>query len=174
MKYLLYALVMISCFSGMIFFAWYYEIILISFSQKTRLQPAITQQQTISLWYFKGAQWHQELQSIIHDPHDLNLSAQKIVEQWIATVFNHGLIYKKVSVQSVTYNSTGSDIYISFDRTLFHQQQSTYQKIMLINALGKTLQKNGITAQRMHLFVQHVYLSDPHLLCNYGLPTTGF
>lgn len=173
MKYILIS-AFISCLIGILFFAWYHELILICFDQQTRFKPTVAQQQTIVVWYFKASNWHQEQQIIITDADDRSAYVHKIVEQWLSILFNNGLLYKKIVIQSAAFNATGSDLYISFEHNPLHHQQSTQQKIMIINGLCKTLQENGIKAQRIHLLVQHTYLSDPHVLCNYGIPITGF
>lgn len=172
MKYIFIS-AFISFLIGILFFAWYHEFVLICFDRQTRFQPMVAQQETITVWYFKAPNWHQEQQVIIADDNRISY-VHKMIEQWVSALFNNGLLYKKISIQSVTFNATGSDLYISFERSPLHQQQSTQQKIMFINGLCKTLQENGVKAQRIHLLVQHAYVSDPHVLCNYGLPITGF
>lgn len=173
MKYIFVA-AFISTLLGMLFFAWYHELILVCLDRQANVPSMRVTQQTVSLWYFKAPHWLKEQQPIIIESNDAISYIQKIIEQWLLALFNNALIAKKIALQSVAYSNSGFDVYISFDRSPFHQQQSTYQKIMLINALGKTLQENGIKAHRMYLLVQHAYLSDPHVLCNYGMPISGY
>ena len=54
-------------------------------------------------------------------------------------------------------------VYLSFDRPLFNEENSTNSKLMLIEALFKTLRDNGIKIQGIIFLIHHQEMLDPHL-----------
>jgi len=79
-----------------------------------------------------------------------------------------------VSLQNVLISIDETEVYISFDRNLLNEENSTKEKLMLIESLLKTLRDNEITVQQVHLLVHHQEMLDSHLDFSHAWPIIGF
>src|SRR5690606_23993747 len=84
------------------------------------------------------------------------------------------VLEKKASLQSVTQSISSNDVYISFDRTPFNEDAPTFDKLMIIESILKTLRENGITIPNIYFLVHHQIMKDLHLDFSHAWPIEGF
>lgn len=66
-------------------------------------------------------------------------------------------------VQSVILSPSEKQAFISLNHSSFNPQSSTFEKLMLIKSLLKTLHEAKLTITHIYLLVQHRPLIDHHL-----------
>lgn len=151
-------------FTGMLFYAFYNKLIIIRLPvQRAALferRSAFRKQ--VPLWYFNGS-------SYIKDDKELIISSntqstlQDIVASWLSFIEEEQGLPNKTSVQAVMLDAHKHTAYISFDRKPFAEKQSTYEKLMFIEGLLKTLKDSPVPLKKVQILVHHTPLEDPHL-----------
>lgn len=134
--------------------------------------PAVIQKK-LFLYFWHHDAWHHETTQLVWSNH----SAQNIcylINSWLSLLDDEKLTIKKVTLQTAMIDPSNNELYISFDRSLFSKEATTYEKWMLIEGLLKTLQENGITTPRIHFLIHHQPMLDPHLDFTSPWPLSGF
>lgn len=127
----------------------------------------------ITLWYWNNSKWNPEKVDSIWSTNELE-NIHILVSNWLTLMEEEKVIDKKVILQNVLPAINEAEAYISFDRTIFNEENSTFNKLMVIESLLKTLKENGVKAQKVKLFVQHQPMTDSHLDFSHPWPITGF
>ncbi len=158
---------------GACFWAWQKEWLILrgpvkSFSY-SNIMAAPTKPVTIYFW--KNQRWHQEQDSMLWDQGRC-LNLQRLVQSWVAINAAEGLISHHLTLQAcIIHQQTG---YLSFEQPLFEKHFSTYQKVMLIESLLKSIRENHIQITQIQFLCQNHPMSDSHLDFSRPWPTQGF
>lgn len=170
-----YLLISISTLlAGIVFYGIYNDFIIIRFPLKT-IPTALTtnaQKKNFKLFYWFQDKWHTEEKELLAQNTVKTLTY--LVTSWLALLEDERVMDKKVSVQSVLTDALGTEAYISFDRNPFSKESSTYQKLMWIEGLLKTIRENGIPLKNIRFLVHHRPLQDQHLDFSSAWPLTGY
>jgi hypothetical protein len=122
-------------------------------------------------WHNDG--WHiEETDLLWSDDKAENLT--RLINSWLTLLDEEKVMEKKVSLQSIVLSPSGHDVYCSFDRNPFNKNNPTYEKLMWIEGLLKTIRENGIKIQQMFFLVHHQPLHDFHLDFSNPWPVSGF
>ena len=168
------------CFmTGLTWYAYQKEwIIILLPHQTTHVQAASNandttfSQQKITLFFWKHQEWHKEQISIIWS-FDLATNIKTITHNWITLLEDEKLI--DTDIQLLSAIVTGNkELFLSYNKNLFHEQSSTYDKLMLIHSLLKTLHENKILIQSVRFLVHHQIMNDDHLNFSISWPITGY
>lgn len=127
----------------------------------------------VTLWYWHNDAWHHEQTDIIWS-NESQQNLNHLLTSWLTMVDEEHIVDKKISLQSTLVAPSTSDVYFSFDRSPFNQEDSTYTKLMLIEGILKTIAGNDIKINRVHFLVHHAPLIDQHLDFSAGWPLKGF
>lgn len=178
MKYFTTAcLVIVSCITGVILYAYQKEwIIIVPPYQTAVYQPEDTHEQlehrTISLFFFKHNQWSKEDITIIWSS-DASYNVKTISNNWFMLLEDEKIIDKDIQVVSAII-SPAKELFISLSKEPFNKQDATYIKLMIVQGLLKTLYENKVPVQSVRFLIHHQPLVDDHLNFSISWPLSGF
>ncbi len=160
---------------GLIFYAFYNNLILFrsSFIDMPVKQSEVYLKKKVLLFFYQNGKERIEEKELLW-PANQQKAIIYLVGSWLATLDEEHVIDKKVTVQSVMLSPSYQEAYISFDRNPLNKESSTYEKLMWVESLLKTLRENGIKVQSIYFLVHHQPLHDYHLDFTHGWPVTGF
>jgi len=163
---------------GMLFFAVYNEWIIFSYpSYKKEVGQQIDSmkmdKKDVWLLYWDKKKWKKEKINLLWTD-DPAKNIQYLVSSWLTLLDQEHVMRKKVSLQTVLISSSGVQAYLSFDRVPFSSEASTYEKLMWIEGILKTIRENDIELQKVMFLVHHQVLQDYHLDFSNPWPIYGF
>lgn len=175
--YLKYSLISLSFFiCGIIFFAFQESWIIINIPQTTiwqNLQKPQTVQLDSKFFAFKNNQWIHEIKQVIKTDKQTE-TIQNIVNSWLLFLEEEHILTKTITVESVVLSPTKKIAFISFDHNLFIPQATTYECLMLIEAILKTMRENKIDLQSIQFLIHHKPWTDHRLNMQIAWPITGY
>lgn len=160
---------------GIFVYALYNEIIIIRIPKKNNYivnNESNTKKKQIYLYFWKDNKWNLEQKEVIFNQIKSENLAY-LINTWL-NVFTEEKNYKKIILQSVLLDSNGVEAFISFDKSPFLKENSTYDKLLWVESLLKTLSVNGIPIQSIRFLVSHKPLQDFHLDFSKSWPLSGF
>ena len=166
----------LSLIAGCLFFALYNNWIIIHIPWKQYSNPTSQQvayKKNSTLWYWFNNIWHQETKELVWSE-QITDNLTNLVTSWLTLLNEESITDKKVSLQSVALSASDTEAYISFDRNPLDKQWNTATKLMVIEALLKTIRDAGIKIQTIRLLVHHQPLHDHHLDFSHSWPINGF
>lgn len=157
---------------GVLIYAWYHEYIIIN-PRKSFIIPHenSTHKRTISLYHFKE-QWRADSLPLLLSQEDTQ-NARILVGRWLEIALDEGLIKKKVSVQTA-FITSNQELILSFDRSIFAKESSTFDKWMIIEGILKSLKENVPHIKNVRFLVNHQPFVDTHLDLGNAWPISGF
>lgn len=161
---------------GMIFFCVYQELLIIHWGTLTQPEikkEIISERKKINLYFWKDERWKKESVEIMWSK-DQAATVHYALNQWLNVLDEEEILDKKVSLQHVSLNDSGSTAYLSFDRYPFDLEASTHQKHMIIESLLKTVREADIKISYFHFLVHHKSMVDAHLNFTHPWPIHGF
>lgn len=166
----------ITLLCGMLFYGIYNDLIILHLPSKKGVPPVYqssAQRKKVKLIYFNQEKFLTEEQEIlITNNNQQNLS--NLITNWLNLLEEEEILSKKVTLQSVLTDKSDTEAFISFDRSPFLKEQSTYQKLMFIEALLKTIKGNGLPFISIRFLVNFKRFNDPHLDFSQSWPITGY
>lgn len=171
--------VIISCTTllvGMLFYGIYNELIIIRLPYKSTNQPIMpsnAQRKNSKLIYWNKEAFITEEKELLI-PSDTLQAFTDLTNSWLTLLEEEQVMQKKVSLQSGLLDDTGQHASLSFDRNPLPKKQSTYQKLMFIEGLLKTVQASGLPIKSVRFFAHHKPLQDTHLDFNHPWPISGY
>jgi len=179
LKKLGYSLLALASFvAGLVLISIQKNFIILNFNT-TKLANHQTQTQTnftkknITLWFWQNEQWHSE-QTIILWGQDSANNLTSLVQNWLALATEEQIIKNKINLQAALVSKNEQTAYLSFGNTLFNKNLSTYQKLLIIESLLKTIRTNQTGIQEIQFLVQHQIMQDSQLDFANPWPITGF
>ncbi len=164
LKFLILSFAMLGI--GMLFYGFYNKLIIIQIPKhKTSsqgLQHRAAHHKQIGIWYWDGARFEKEDREVIYSG-NLQDTLAEIVSRWLSVLEEEHLLTKNVTVQSVLLDMHNTTAYISFNRSPLKKEHSTYEQLMIIEGLLKTLRESDIQLKKVQLLVNHKPIQDPHL-----------
>ncbi|MFA5998613.1 MAG: hypothetical protein WC747_01170 [Candidatus Babeliales bacterium] len=164
---------------GSLFFLYQESWIVFSIPKRQTSPTVSSKQQKInskevSLWVWsKRKAFKKETAEIIYGQ-DTAQNIKLLLNSWFLFLEEEGLTDKQIFVQSVALSPSGSEAFISLNQYPFDKSCSTYQKLMLVESLLKTLQENKIPIAFIRLLVHHQPLQDDHLSFDAAWPIAGY
>lgn len=128
---------------------------------------------TVKRIFWHNDQWQSEEAELLWSDNKAE-TLNYLIISWLALLDEEKVMEKKVSLQSIVLSPSGLDAYCSFDRNPFNKNNSTYDKLMWIEGILKTILENGIKIQKIQFLVHHEPLHDFHLDFSNPWPITGF
>lgn len=127
----------------------------------------------VSLFYWHNHAWRSEKTTLIWHTNKA-MQIHYLINSWLAFLDEEKIVSKRICVQSVMLTTADQEALISLDRSPFHTQSSSHEKMMLMESLLKTIRDNGIALQRVRILVHHSPLKDEHLDFTHAWPIHGF
>jgi hypothetical protein len=166
-----------SCFlAGIVLLAIKKELIILNFSQlnnKNKIEPVLFFKKKAIIWYTKNDCWHSEDTDLLWSQ-DQAQNINNLIQNWLCLLEEEKIINQKISLQSSMISQTGQIIYLSFDHNFLNKDLSSYQKLLIIESLLKTLRANQMTQTLVQFLVQHQMMRDNHLDFSNPWPLNGF
>lgn len=172
-------LFLISCLTfmiGLTFFAWYKSWFMIVFEQDQQEQTLAGQiktKQTVTLSLWNNQRWQQEKAEIITSEHREE-SLQNLITAWLRFAEQEYHDTKQVLLQSIALNTAQTELMISFDRNPLNKQDSTVNKLMVIEGLLKTIRTFDPQITEVRFLANHQPINDAQLEFTKPWPITGF
>lgn len=161
---------------GFIYFAFNQGWIVIrSFSASQSETTALNLKATkkyMPLVFWNDNKWNKESVEIIATA-DPALTVQHLLTSWLSLLDEEGAMTHKVTLQAALMSASGH-LYLSFDRTPFDENSSTYDKWMWVEGLLTTIRENEPAVHAVHFLVHHHPMDDNHLDFSNAWPITGF
>jgi hypothetical protein len=176
-KPLHYLLISISAlFAGVLFYGMYNGFIIVQFPMQKpplALKDLEVQKKRFKLFYYKQGKWLYEERDLLSSDNKLK-TLNYLIASWLTVLEEEQILDKKISLQSLLLDQFNNEAFISFDRSIFGKNMSTYQKLLLIEGLLKTLKDTGIPLQTVRILVHNKPLQDSHLDFSQPWPLTGY
>ncbi len=161
---------------GILFYSIYNELIIFHLPSK-RGEQQITQgkayRKNIPLIYWKHDAFITEEKELLITLHTQR-TLLDIMTSWLHLLEEERILQKRVSVQSIMLDASGSEASISFDRNPLGKEYSTYQKLMTLEGLLKTIKESSLPLTSVRLLVNYKTINDPHLDFSHPWPITGY
>ncbi len=165
-------------FLGILFFLYKKELIIFRFlinygdSDCKNIQNSKIKK-SIKLFYWLNEKWNYENVEIISS-NNLNENIKQIVSSWLNLLEEEKILNHKISLQSILSGVDDKEILLSFDRILLNDDHSTYDKLLLIESLIKTLRENELKISKIKFLNHHQEIDDTHLNFKNSWPIQGF
>lgn len=180
MKYLSNIFIsMLCCVVGFIFHAYQKEWILIQFPSQTAVYKIEDErhevtfiQKKITIFFYKHEQWHTEHNSVIWSSHNLD-NVKTVTNCWLTLLEDEKIIDTDLQLLSAIM-TPNKELFLSFNKDICNNQDSTYAKLMIIQGLLKTLSHHNLSIQSVRFLVHHQTLVDDHLNFSIPWPIQGY
>jgi len=175
MKKFSVTVIVISMFAGIISYALYKRVIIIQL-------PAVVSEQAVeghatpktsTVYYWYQDSWKHEIITIMSTENKAD-AISYIVNNWLNIIEQSTSFSKNIRLEQVMLSPTGSDLYLSFDKTLCIQEESTFEKWMRVEGLLKTIKSAQLGISRVYILMHHKPLPDDHLDFSCYWPIQGF
>ena len=162
--------------AGFLFYGIYNEYILIRLPSRSGVvlyeQPAIKRKNAKFFYWSKG-KFAVEEKMVLYSTDPL-FTLSELITHWLGTLEQEQATARRVSLDSLLLDRSGAEAFISFDRSPLLSSQSTFQKLMWIEGLLKTLKEAGLSVQKVRFFVRSKPLTDSQLDFNHSYPLSGY
>lgn len=168
-KLALYFISILLFLFGVIFFCYQESWIIINIPQNTNLralQKSPIEEIPVKLWAFKNNQWITETKQIIKN--NTNQTLQNLINSWFSFLEEEQVVNQRILANSVIISPNNTTAFISLNQSPFNNQSSTYEMLMLIEGMLKTIKENKIAIQSVQLLIQHKPINDHRL--NLSIP----
>lgn len=132
-----------------------------------------TTKKRVKLFFWHYGRWNHETVDILWSS-CAPKNTQYIIRSLLTLLEEEEALEKKASLQSVAQSLCANDIYLSFDRPPFNEESSTFQKLMIIESILKTLRENAAAPPNIYFLVHHQPMKDTHLDFSDPWPLEGF
>ncbi len=162
---------------GILFFLFKKELIVFRFPVNYENFSSSSQnskiKKSVKLFYFINEKWNYENIEIIWS-NNINENIKQIVSSWLNLLEEEKILDHKITLQSVLSNAENKEIFLSFDRNLFNDENSTYEKLLIIESIIKTLRENELKISKIRFLNHHQEINDIHLNFKNSWPIQGF
>lgn len=162
--------------AGIIWFCWLNSIIIFYWPGRSQIKsnPSthLIEKKRIKLYFWLKEKWHVEETDIIWTSHAMQENLLLLINAWLKLMHDEALIEKQVNVQSVIL--ADQTAFISCDRNFLDKPKSTYQKLICIESLLKTISTQNLGIKNIALLVDHKPLHDYHIDFSSPWPIEGF
>lgn len=179
MKYLYYSIVcIILLFTGAFFFfyqeSWF--IITCPLIHKEEYNPLQHQNiiyQTVNLYAWSHNKYKSETTEIIHSD-NIAQNIKLLLSSWLMFLDDEHITDKDTQIISVCLSPSKQEAFICLNQYPFERDWSSYQKLMWIESMLKTIRENKVPITAVRLLVLHEPLLDDHLNFNISWPILGY
>lgn len=169
---------LLTFFCSIFYFAYNQQWIIVknpfyAHNEKHTIEQIMTQKKKIKHFFWHQDAWRQEIVEILWSD-EKGHALSSLITSWLTILDEEKINLKKISLQSVAISSTKQEVFCSFDRNPFNKQQSTFEKLLWIEGLMKSIRESGIKIQSVRFLVHHQPLTDTHLDFSNAWPVEGF
>lgn len=161
---------------GVSYYGWHREW----FAFRTPLWPSPTLPKSptytkykATLFAWRNQQWVKEFSEILRSESEAE-NAKILLQTLLNFLHEEKILAKKVTVECVMAEITGQELIVCLDKNPLSKQMATYDKIMVMNGILKTLKENDIKRPLIRFLVNHQPMNDTHLDFSVAWPLEGF
>lgn len=149
-------------------------------------QDLASTKQPLTIYYWANQRWNSE-QTDILSSNNSTKDLKHLVTNWLNLLTEEQILCQKPALQSVLLDQQTKNLYLSFDRALFTDTESTKEKLLVIESLLKTIRAhqsaqsvpkfnsaNQVAIETVTFLVSHQTMSDAHLDFTVSWPISGF
>lgn len=166
-----------SCIIGILFFFIAHEWIILRFPMhyKSIDQSSLAQkkEKTVQLIFWHNQRWHNETETIVWS-NNKNEALESLLSRWINLLHEEKLLTHTTSIQTVLISKHNETAYISFTHNPLCTNFATYDNILFIEGLLRTIRKSNLSIKHIALLVNHTSLENDHLDFTKPWPINGF
>lgn len=171
-------LCLFAMFTAFIYFSYNQQWVIIRMPSLTLASQVLEKntsvsKKTIKRIFWKHNHWNSEESELLWSSESAE-NIKQLISSWLKVLDEEKILEKRISIQTVVMCSSAQQVFISFDRNPFDKKQSTYEKLLFIEGMLKTLRENGIKISWIQLLVHHKPLIDYHLDFSNPWPIQGF
>lgn len=173
----LFLFLFLSTISGMLFFAFYHHWIIFQFPwQNCSFETVATtpaQKKIVTLSYWQTHRFITEKKEILWSD-NLTMNLTSLIKSWLHLAHEENCIPKKITLQSLIINETNQEAFISCNHNLINKELSSFEQLMVIEGLLKTVRDNSIPIRSIRFLVHHKPMQEYHLDFATSWPVEGF
>ncbi len=159
---------------GSVFYVFYNDWIVFYIpSRKGEVSSVLAHKKKVELWYMKNNSWQKEEKELVLSG-DTSQALQIIIEVWLALLTEEGIGKKRSHLESVALSLGGDELFLSFDRSPFSRDISTYEKLVWVEGLLKTIHAQDTVLKKVRFLIHHQSLQDNSLDFSCSWPLAGF
>ena len=163
---------------GTIFFLYQESWIIITspFLRQETINSQVQEQttyKTVMLYGWKNNNYKTESTEIIYS-NNISKNINFLLNSWLLFLEDEHITEKQTQVMSVALSNSKQEAFISLNQQPFDIESSTYDKLMWVESLLKTIRENKISISAIRLLVHHQPLQDDHLNFDISWPIAGF
>lgn len=162
--------------AGFLFYCLYNNLIIVSFQFKKRpeiIAEINAQKKSFKLIYWHKNKWNIEEKELLSSDNKAK-TIDYLIKSWLSMLHDEHILIKDIDLQSIMLDKSGAEVYISFDHNPLNKKNSTFEKLMFIEGLLKTIRTNKIALNKVYFLVNHKPLIDYHLDFSQPWPLSGF
>ena len=137
------------------------------------VQGTVQTKKTVKLFFWHHDAWRQETTTILWSDNQAD-ALSSLITRWLALMDEEKQMTKKIALQSIAISSNNQEAICSLDRNPFSKHQSTFEKMIWVEGLLKSMRENGIKIQHVRFLVHDQPLSDVHIEFIDPFPLSGF
>lgn len=176
-QYLQYILISFIFFIfGIIFFAYQESLIIINIPQTSiwkNLQKPQSVQVDVQLFAFKNNSWIKETKQIIKS-NDLGQTVQNLINAYFLLLEEEHILKQSIIIESCVLSPSKNTLFISLNHNPFNPQATTFECMMIIEGIMKTIRENKITVQSIQFLIHHKPWSDHRINMDILWPISGY
>lgn len=164
-----------SLVAGCLWYAFEKELIIFNFNQSktNQIQDQITYKKNITfVWRSHEKFASDEIPILLSQDRVANIT--NVISRWLGLIYQEKVIATKTNMQSVLISYDGTELFISFDRNFLNQNDSIFEKWMLIESLLQTIAATDTAIKKVRFLQDHAPLCDTHLDFTCAWPVQGF
>jgi len=174
----------ISLFSSILFFAIHNKWIELNRAGDAKnlhsfkkINHSETNKQKIDLYYWHNQQVKHEFAECLHNSKnqkDQIALCEQTINKWLQLLDEEDITRVRSTLQACSILPGNQELVLSFNRSFLPKEWSTYDKLMLVESLFKTLKAACPSFNFIRFMVQHEILQDDHLDFSRSWPITSF
>lgn len=163
---------------GIIFFLSFNQYIIFNFSHgfakaNQHLQLLKKKTSPATLHYWTNNKWHKEHSTLLVSDDAADMTKQ-LISQLLDIFEQEKITDKQIALQQVISMGAGGHLLISFDRNPLSKNKNSFEKLMLVESLLKTIRENNIKISDVTLCAHYKPLNDAELDFSNPWPLYGF
>ncbi|HVW99180.1 MAG TPA: hypothetical protein VHA52_01890 [Candidatus Babeliaceae bacterium] len=169
-------ILVLSCALGISFSLFYNKILIVQNPIISYSYPLVGMTEKIkkkvSFYYWDGKTLKSETHQLLL-PEDKVQEIEIVIKRWLTILDEEKQTLHKVSLQLISLNAYGTELFISLDQLPFNTESSLYDKIQRLEGLLRTLRELS-NIETVRLFVHHETPYDSHLDLSQSLQLSGY
>jgi hypothetical protein len=171
------ALCIVATFCGIGWYGYFNEWIIIRDPWKAPCTTMPHQRfckKEIQLSFWRHHAWHSEYITA-RLGESLQEQLLTILHAWFHEAVQLGFVPSSCTLETALYDARTRCLYLSCTSSPLDIQKSTYENLMVLESLCKTVRENiPHHIQGVQLLVKHTLLEDPYIICNKPMAVSGF